>query len=88
MAQLNGENFVIANWSKPGSSGDGGRLVGLVGGELEFAPPVRLISGPPQTDVILVRTENARREVVRSSGERAKWLTASMNDSKIDWLSI
>lgn len=79
---------MIANWSKPGSNGDGARVVGLVGGELVFAPPERGISGPPQTEVILVRTENARREVVRSSGERAKWLTASMNDSKIDWLSV
>jgi hypothetical protein len=50
-------------------------VVGLVGGELGatlFGTPERGTSGPPQIDVILVRTENARRAVMRSAGDRAK----------------
>jgi hypothetical protein len=91
MAQLNGENLVMAKVSNPGKTGDGGIVAGDGGGELGSwltDGGGSGMSGPPHVVVILVRTENARREVGRSVGERAKCSIVDIRVSKMPWLSM
>lgn len=82
MAHDRGENRVMAKESNPGKTGVGGIRTGDVGGDVRLVGG-RGTSGPPHADVILVMTEKARRDVVRSDGVRAKCSIVEIKVSKM-----